>query len=55
MQHVRKNYRRMWMKSVLNFHDGGPYYIEDSPLICRTDEWTGFYTTRSSVMKLLML
>ena len=25
------------------FHDGGPYHIETSPLICRVNQWTGFY------------
>ena len=24
------------------FHDGGPYHIETSPLICRANQWTGF-------------
>ena len=25
------------------FHDRGPYHIETSPLICRANQWTGFY------------
>ena len=25
------------------FHDGGPYHIETSPLICSANQWTGFY------------
>ena len=46
----------MWMKSVFNiFHDGGPYYAETIPLICRINEWTGFFMTRTFVMKELML
>ena len=37
------------------FHDEGPYYKETNPLICRTNQWTGFYTIKTSVMKVLML
>ena len=33
------------------FHGGGPYHIETSPLIYRSDRWTGFYMIGSSVMK----
>ena len=33
------------------FHDGGPYHIETSPLICRADHWNGFYVIGTSVMK----
>ena len=33
------------------FHDGGPYHIEISPLICRANQWTGFYMIGTSVMK----
>ena len=33
------------------FHDGDPYHIETSPLICSTNQWAGFYTERTSVMK----
>ena len=44
-----------WMESVWGFHDGGPYYTETSPLICRTNQWTDFYTAGTSVMKELML
>ena len=43
-----------WRTSWI-FHDGGPYYTETSPLICKTNQWTGFYKTRTSVMKELML
>ena len=32
-------------------YDGGPYHIEISPLICRTNQWTGFYLIGISVMK----
>ena len=33
------------------FQDEGPYRIETSPLICKANRWTGFYMTRTSVMK----
>ena len=32
-------------------HDEGPYRIETSPLICSTNQWTGFYMVGTSVMK----
>ena len=32
-------------------HDRGLCYIETSPLICRANQWTGFYMIRTSVMK----
>ena len=35
----------------LFFYDGGPYHIEDSPLICRTNQWAGFCMIGTSVMK----
>ena len=33
------------------FHDGGCYHTETSPLICRANQWTGFYMITASVMK----
>ena len=36
------------------FHDGGPYHIETIPLICRANQWNGFYMIGTSVMKELM-
>ena len=33
------------------FHDGGRYHIETSPLICRANQWIGFYMIAASVMK----
>ena len=33
------------------FRDKGPYHIETSPLICRANQWTGFYMIGTSVMK----
>ena len=38
-------------KSIYLFHDGGHYRIETSPLICRANQWTGFYIITASVMK----
>ena len=35
------------------FHDGGPYHIETSPLICSANQWTGFYMVGTSAMKKL--
>ena len=35
----------------LLFHDGVPYHIETSPVICRANQWTGFYMIGNSVMK----
>ena len=40
---------KSWMFST--FHDGGLYHIETSPLICRSNQWTGFYMIGASVMK----
>ena len=33
------------------FHDRGPCHIETSPLICRVNQWTGFYMIGTSIMK----
>ena len=43
-----------WRASCI-FHDGGAYYTENSPLACFANQWTGFSTTKTSVMKKLML
>ena len=54
------NYKLLWKRLtqfhatglfLQLFHDACPYYIETSPLICRTNQWTGFYMIRTSVMK----
>ena len=37
------------------FHNGGPYHIETSTLICRANQWTGFHIIETSVMKELNL
>ena len=36
---------------IQHFHDGGPYYIETSPLICFVNQWTDFYVIGISVMQ----
>ena len=33
------------------FHYKGRYHIEISPLICTSNQWTGFYMITASVMK----
>ena len=33
------------------FLDGGPYHIKTSPLICRVNQWTGYYMIETYVMK----
>ena len=33
------------------FHDGGPYHIETSSLICSANQWIDFYLIEASVMK----
>ena len=35
----------------LTLHDEGPYHIKTSPLICRANQWAGFYMVGASVMK----
>ena len=41
---------RLQVKSSINFfQDGVPYNIETSPLICRSNQWAGFYVTETSV------
>ena len=39
-----------WIQKEL-FHDGGPHQVETSPLICSTNQWTGFYLIETSIMK----
>ena len=41
-------------KRALIFHDGGPYHIEASPLVCPPNQWTDFYIIRTSVVKELV-
>ena len=33
------------------FHGGALYHIENGPSICYANQWTGFYTIGTSVMK----
>ena len=35
------------------FHDGDLFHTEPSPLICRTNQWTGFSMIETFVMKKL--
>ena len=42
----------MW--KLLTLHDGGPYHIETSPLICSTNQRSGSYMIGTSVMKELI-
>ena len=39
-----------WCEMDELFHDGGPYHIETSPLICSANQWTDFYMIGTSVM-----
>ena len=52
---VQKDTRGVkWFKQLsshLTLHDGGPYYIETSPLICTANQWTGFYMIGTFLMK----
>ena len=44
-----------WLNTLtLLFHDGGPYHIETSPLICSANQLTGLYVVGTSVMKELI-
>ena len=53
-------FRRQLVYSYLShsfvyfFHDGGPYHMETSSLICRANPCTGFYMTGTSAMKVLV-
>ena len=41
----------LWIAANKPFHDGGPYHIETSHLVCSANQWTGFYMVQTSVMK----
>ena len=41
-----KNHRKLQL-----FHDGSPYHIETSPLICSANQCTGFYMIGTTIMK----
>ena len=48
--------RLVWylhVQTIQFFHDGSFYHIKTSPLICSSNQWTGFYMTGTSVMKKL--
>ena len=40
-----------YIKTVLIVHDGRHYHIETSPLIWRANQWTGFYMTGTSTIR----
>ena len=42
------------VSSCDNFHDGGSYHIETSPLFYRANQWTGFCMIGTLVMKKLI-
>ena len=41
------------LKTFLLFHDGGPYDIETSHLICSANQWIAFYMIGTSVKELI--
>ena len=60
MESIKSSTGTKWVKSVFSydlatipylFHDGGPYHIETSSVICIANQWTGFYIIGVSVMK----
>ena len=45
-------YSESWTVCIVQiFHEGSPYHVETSPLICRANHWTGVYVMGTSVMK----
>ena len=47
----RKHFLIFTMKKFSNFHDGGPYQIETSPLMFTANQKTWFYMIWTSTMK----
>ena len=43
--------QKKYTERKIYIYDGGPYHIETNPLICRTNQWTGFYMIGTSVLK----
>ena len=43
------------MKLESSCYHEGSYHIETSPLICRSNQWSGFYMTETSVMRELIM
>ena len=37
------------------FHDGSPYHIDTSPMVCTANQWIGSYMIGTSVMKELKI
>ena len=54
-EEVSRHSDKLWTINMTHFpltlHDGVRYHIETSPLICRTNQWTGFYMLTASDMK----
>ena len=46
-----KHLRRKVLRKYQLFDDGGLYHIETSPLICRANQWTGFYMIGTSSIR----
>ena len=40
-----------WICVASFFHDGRHYHIETAALICKSNQWTGFYIIETSLMK----
>ena len=49
-----KFFKGVCLQNIYLIHDRGPYHKETSPLICRANQWTGFYMIGTSVMKVLI-
>ena len=43
---------QVFILQIYLFHNGGPYHIETSPLICyaNQNQWTGLYMIETSVI-----
>ena len=44
----------LWTLKFVILYKSGLYHIETSPLICRGNQWTGFYLIRTSVIEELI-
>ena len=51
---VKKKFEPSSSSNTLFSHDKGPYYIETSPLIRSTNQWTGFYMMGTLIAKELI-
>ena len=50
-QFSQKQCKWRYQQSLKLFHDGDPYHIETSPLVCFPNQWTGLYMVGTSVIK----